>query len=346
MSEQERRDPALGNDHGQVPGEEAISVGEQPAGPSVGERIRQGREAAGLTAADLAQPLNLDLRVIEDIERDALDEVPGRPYILAYLRSWAAQLGIDAESLIEQYNRQQGAAHGEIHGGQHPTLAVMESRNGGGGGWGRFLGWLLALIVAAIVVLALLQLDGERIKGWWQGLTGATAEQADQPADGGPVSGETAGVSEPEIAVTNGTDEDEPIGRPPASALSAEEPAAPATLGMLLPEGRLSALGSEAETESSSEAEPEAVPAGDEKPALVLRAVSGESWVEVRDAAGERLMYDVLAEGDSRTFDGDGPFSLVLGNPAALEVEYAGEPVELDAAGGSAGVTRLTVGDS
>ncbi|MFP4640333.1 MAG: helix-turn-helix domain-containing protein, partial [Guyparkeria sp.] len=255
MSEQERREPAWSDDLGQ-PAEEAISVSEPPAGPSVGERIRQAREAAGLTAADLAQPLNLDLRVIENIERDALDDVPGRPYILAYLRSWAGQLGIDAEALIEQYNRQQGVAHGEIQGGQHPTLAVMEDRRGGGTGvWGRLLGWLLALVVAAIVVLVLTQLDGERVQGWWQELTGGTEEpEGSERSD----SGETVDIPERDTAVEDGTSENDSLERPPAPSLPEASPGAPATLGSRLPEARLPAVGQAPESEESeaSESEP------------------------------------------------------------------------------------------
>ena len=354
MSEQERREPAWSDALGQ-PAEEAISVSEQPAGPSVGERIRQAREAAGLTAADLAQPLNLDLRVIENIERDALDDVPGRPYILAYLRSWAGQLGIDAEGLIEQYNRQQGAAHGEIQGGQHPTLDVMEDRRGGGnGGWGRLLGWMLALVVAAIVVLVLMQLDGERVQDWWQDLTGTT-----ETSDGSERSdsGEAVDIAERGGAVEDGPGENDSLERPPAPSLPAASPGAPATLGMRLPEARLPAVGQAPESEASeseestressaSAATNDVESAPGEASSLVLRAVSGESWVEIRDAAGDRLMYDVLTEGESRAFEGGGPFTLVLGNPAALEVEYAGEPVDLVGEGGSAGVLRMTVGDS
>ncbi len=364
MSEQERREPAWSDDPGQLSAEATISVDEQPAGPTVGERIRQGREAAGLSAADLAQPLNLDLRVIENIERDALDDVPGRPYILAYLRAWAGQLGIDAEALIEQYNRQQGAGHGEIQGGQHPTLDVMESR-GGGGGWGRFLGWFLALVVAAIVLLALLQVGGERLPGWWQDLVGSEEQRDDADGVERPEPESGIELSEPEGEAERGPGEDEALERPPAPGLREQEAAAPASLDARLPEARLSALGEaegdaraaasagdEPRAESEARPEPETQPESEtegsaaEAPGLVLRAVGGESWVEIRDSAGDRLMYDVLADGESRDFEGEGPFALVLGNPDVLEVEYAGEPVELGDEDGSDGVLRVTVGDS
>lgn len=333
MTEQERREPALGPDAGAGSIDEPAAVS---GGPSLGERIREAREATGLTAADLAQPLNLDLRVIESIERDALDQVPGRPYILAYLRAWAGQLGLPAEELVEQYNRQQGAAREEVQGGTHPTLDVMERP---GIAWGRLFGWIVVLLVGAAVVLALLQLDTGKLRDWWQGMTGGsdTTERAETPE------GELL-LSDPVEEPAQPADE---LTMPPTSAVRPADESRQPTLPSALPEGRLPALGGEAAgTEPADSPVAEQAPAEPGVPALVLRAVGGESWVEVRDAAGERLMYDVLAEGEERTFDGPGPFSVVLGNPGALELEYDGEAIDLDASASDTGVLRTTVGDS
>jgi len=332
MTEQERREPALGPDAGggSIDASAAVS-----GGPSLGERIRRAREAAGLSRADLAQPLNLDLWVIEHIERDALEQVPGRPYILAYLRSWAGQLGIPADELIEQYNRQQGAAREEVQGGTHPTLDVMEQP---GIAWGRLFGWIVVLLVGAAVVLALLQLDTGKVRDWWQAITGSSAPSVQTP-EGELVLSTSA--DEPADA-TDG--EAEELTMPPTSTVrSADDPGRP-TLPAELPESRLPALGGEPVATAPAAEQAPAQPAA--TPSLVLRAVRGESWVEIRGAAGERLMYDVLAEGDSRTFDGPGPFSLVLGNPGALELEYDGEAIDLDAGATDTGVLRTTVGDS
>ncbi|MGM0516971.1 MAG: helix-turn-helix domain-containing protein [Pseudomonadota bacterium] len=336
MTEQERREPALGEGAvSESTGGPAVETG----GPSVGQRIREARKAAGLSAADLAQPLNLDLRVIENIERDALDEVPGRPYILAYLRSWAGQLGIDPDGLIEQYNRQQGAEREEVQGGTHPTLDVMERP---GIAWGRLFGWLVLLLVGAALVLALLQLDTGKVQGWWQDLSGGGRDSAVT------TDGDITLSSPSDEAADQAEESGGELEMPPTSAVRPEaDSRMPARSA--LPEGRLPAL-----DDAPTAAEPEQQPTAEEtaptepapSPKLVLRAVSGESWVEIRDAAGERLMYDVLAEGERREFDGPGPFSLVLGNPGVLELEYDGESVDLGAAGDATGVLRIDVGES
>lgn len=330
MSEQERQEPALGGQT-QEPGD-AVSLGQEAVGPTVGERIRRGRESAGLTAADLAQPLNLDLKVIEHIERDELDAVPGRPYILAYLRAWAGQLDLDAEALIAQYNAQRAPGNGAVQGGNYPTLDVMEPRGGLGR---RLFGWLVILLVIGIAIAGLSRLDTEQVRAWWADLSGEPAEVEQ------PVTDEPADSDRPPIEGAL----DEPPAPPTESAMATPQAAAPTGA---LPEQRLAAIDSPVADEAAAPGEraaaAEPAPA---TPVLVLRATEADSWVEVRDGNGDRLMYDVLSAGEERSFtDAEGPFSLVLGQPRGLEVEYKGEPVDLGKPSEATGVLRTTVGNS
>ena len=356
MSEQERREPEVGATIGEAG--EAITLGQEISGPTVGERIRQGREAAGLSAADLAQPLNLDLKVIERIERDQLDAVPGRPYILAYLRAWAGQLDLDGDELIAQYNAQRAPDNGGVQGGIHPTLDVMEPKSGPL--WRRLLTWVGVLVVIAIVLLALSRLDADRVQAWWAGLTGTNG--ASQPANGLP-SAEDDGSTGARPAIEGALDEPP---EPPMAGSGAAGSSEGSAVTLALPRERLAAI------DTSSRGEPEAPadrndeagqgdatgavgqaggtaagPAVSGPPVLVLRATRADSWVEVRDGNGERLMYDVLAAGEERVFaEATGPFSLVLGRPEGLEVEYQGEPVDLGEPNADTGVLRTTVGNS
>ncbi|KTG16785.1 MULTISPECIES: helix-turn-helix domain-containing protein [unclassified Guyparkeria] len=337
MSEQERQEPVVAA-QGREPGETG-SLGEELTGPTVGERIRRAREASGLSAADLAQPLNLDLKVIEHIERDELDAVPGRPYILAYLRSWAAQLGLDADALVAQYNAQQAPGNEAVQGGIHPTLDVMEPRRGGAAR--RLFGWLILLLLVALVAVGLSKLDTQQLRTWWAELRGVPVEAEGQPGVESK-QGDPAGAERPPI---DGALEQPP--KPPAEPVveRAEPEQAPAEMTSAgLPEQRLVAIESAPAPEEPEPAPAEAAPAA---PVLVLRATEADSWVEVRDGKGERLMYDVLAAGEERSFtDVEGPFSLVLGQPKGLEVEYQGEPVELGEPSEATGVLRTTVGNT
>ena len=82
-------------------------------------------------------------------------------------------------------------------------------------------------------------------------------------------------------------------------------------------------------TAASSAAEPAAAPlpavAGG---SLSVRA-SAQSWVEVQDANGQLLLSRKLAGGETATLDGALPLRLTIGNAAATQVTFRGQPVDL-----------------
>jgi cytoskeletal protein RodZ len=70
---------------------------------SVGERLRQAREQAGLTLSDVAARTKIQRWILEDIERDDLSRVPGGVFVRGYLTSFARVVGVDAEPLWADY---------------------------------------------------------------------------------------------------------------------------------------------------------------------------------------------------------------------------------------------------
>src|SRR5512137_354011 len=84
-----------------------------------GATLRQAREAAGLPPEALAQRLRLEPRVIEALEAEAYDRLPGPAFTKGYIRSVAKELGIDPAPLLAQYTSLSNVAE--------PTLADFES---------------------------------------------------------------------------------------------------------------------------------------------------------------------------------------------------------------------------
>ncbi|OYY38363.1 MAG: hypothetical protein B7Y58_05820 [Halothiobacillus sp. 35-54-62] len=73
---------------------------------SVGALLRDARTRKGLSPGDLAQSLNLDLRIVELIEANRLDEAPEPIYVRAYLKHWAGLLDIDGAQLLAAFEAQ------------------------------------------------------------------------------------------------------------------------------------------------------------------------------------------------------------------------------------------------
>ncbi len=59
--------------------------------------------------------------------------------------------------------------------------------------------------------------------------------------------------------------------------------------------------------------------------------LTNDSWVEVYDARGERLFYDVASAGSVQSVSGRGPLRVVLGNAAGVTVEVDGRAREIPA---------------
>ncbi len=59
--------------------------------------------------------------------------------------------------------------------------------------------------------------------------------------------------------------------------------------------------------------------------------LTNDSWVEVYDARGERLFYDVASSGSVQSVAGRGPLRVVLGNASGVTVEVDGQRKKIPA---------------
>lgn len=67
---------------------------------------------------------------------------------------------------------------------------------------------------------------------------------------------------------------------------------------------------------------------------LVVKATSGDCWIDARDPSGASLFSGVVASGQSQSINA-GSIKLQLGNPAAVTLSIDGTPVPFNLAGGS-----------
>lgn len=354
-----------------VPGETtALDVSNRK---SLGALIQEARTAKGLSAADLAQSLNLDLKIVERLEANQFEGAPEPIYVRAYLKHWAGIVGADPQVWLQAYQLQHGGNVAPNKIGvtapievmtAHKTSHAVHSTNQKNTGR-TILRWLLALVVL-VIILAVIAIALPSL--WQKGLSLLSGKQEQTPLTlNGETSGSTVSLPvqplpalntavEPSKAVTQTTTNEAPPPPPLATPLAA--PAA--TDSASTPPSVTSTTNTPAETEpttpdtvaSTTPAPADATPAEQTAPAaapnanLVIKVDSADCWVEVRDAAGKRLVYDVIKKGEERTVPGAGPFTITLGNPSAVTVLWKGEPVKLGAPNSTTGVIRTTVGGS
>lgn len=70
---------------------------------SIGQKLRQAREAKGLTLHDVQQETKIRERYLEAIEADLPEELPAAVYVRGFIRSYARLVGLDPDEAVRLY---------------------------------------------------------------------------------------------------------------------------------------------------------------------------------------------------------------------------------------------------
>jgi len=277
-------------------------VQDSPAPPaataprSIGERLRAGRERAGLSVAAAAEKLHLDLKVIEALEADRFAELGASVYVRGHLRRYGDFVGEPGLELVNAYSARAEARPPPPDLTQIPHAERRSDPR-------RLVTPLVGLGCAMVLALAI----------WWvlAGSKSATVATA-SPPQSTPVPAAAAA----------------PASAPPVHMASAANNSAPAAA--ITPAATPASTGNAAADGTRREASQETTaPARETRLRLEL---SNESWVEVYDSRGERLFYDVAGAGSVQSIAGRPPLRVVLGNAAAVTVQVDGQSRDIPAA--------------
>jgi transcriptional regulator with XRE-family HTH domain len=69
----------------------------------IGSRLRQARQGRGLSLRDIANATKISALALEAIERNEFGRLPGGVFRRAYVRAFAAEVGLDADELVREY---------------------------------------------------------------------------------------------------------------------------------------------------------------------------------------------------------------------------------------------------
>lgn len=76
---------------------------EDPRTDDIGGRLRAARRARGLTLHDVAGTTKISIRTLQAIELNQLDSLPGGLFRKAYVRAFAAAVGLDPDALARDF---------------------------------------------------------------------------------------------------------------------------------------------------------------------------------------------------------------------------------------------------
>lgn len=284
----------------------ADSMSEPADSPSAGALLRAARERRNMTVAALATAIKVAPRKLDALERDRLDELPDLTFARALAQTVCRKLQIDAAPVLALLPAATIAARQLEHvaNGLNSPLGGPRRDDGALRWLGRPVFWVAALLLGAAALLLF-------------GRPEWLARWIDAPV-------RPAAVASAPAAAT--------VVAAPASAADVAPAAVPVAAPTPLPDSAASsAVVVETVHSAPSGAEAAATPGAEPAGALVLRA-SGESWIEVRDGAGQLLLSRTLLAGEAVGIDGQPPLRATIGNAGAVSVRFRGKVVDVAAA--------------
>ena len=244
-------------------------VGESGVDAGPGERLREAREAAGLTLGEVASRLRLEPRAVERLENDDYEALHGPTFVRGYLGSYARLLNLPAQPILEAYERHgfgppalvsELGGKSEVHVSDFPVRMVT---------------YVIAGLLVVLVVL------------WWQSrqIDEPTPQRAgaEAPADA-LATAATETTSSPESAPMPATSAPlQPVGQ--SADQSVSEAAADAAPPQHRSEERAPVHTAQASTQVTTQAAPAAPPADSSSPQASEPAAAGDSLPDSREVA-------------------------------------------------------------
>jgi cytoskeleton protein RodZ len=265
--------------------------------PSAGRLLREARERQGLHIAALAAAIKVTQKKLELLEADRFDALPDATFTRALAQTVCRALKVDPAPVLNLMPPPLGQRLDHVGTGLN---APFRERPGAGvlrdGSTPRLspVFWVSALFLIAAVALYFAP-SGLLGMPHWHGRASAPAAGASQAAASAPSA---------DAAATQAASASEP-----AESAQPSAEASPPTVAAISASGDSAAV----------------------VPGVIQLHATAPSWIEVTDGSGRSLVARLVQSGETLDLDGAAPFRVRIGNAAATQVSFRGQPMELAA---------------
>lgn len=115
----------------------------------VGDILRRERLRQKLTLDDIAVVVRISKGYLRDIEQNQFHNLPGLPYVLGFVRTYAEFLKLNSEGLVEQVKIEMGyettIAAERLHSVQEEGFEVKQDRS--------FLTIIISIVILALIIV-------------------------------------------------------------------------------------------------------------------------------------------------------------------------------------------------
>jgi cytoskeleton protein RodZ len=288
-----------------------------------GEFLGESRRKLGLEPENVAQILHLSVQQITAIEADDFDALPEPTYVRGYLRSYSQLLNVDPEEVIKAYDKAIGGWKTATYSGLATEKQATSTDS--------LVRFATMGVIGLVIGLAVV---------WWLGEDEETVGLAPPPAEVSafPADPVTAGESVPETRETEDLGAEPEPSAIPAIPASAAPTAGDTAATEVVPKPVKEPVTVVEPAAEPVKPEPEVVeqpkpvikpaatppevniPAGSR--ARIILRTTGVSWVDIRDANDNKLLYESVAAGREIAIEGESPIQVFLGNADAVSLEF------------------------
>lgn len=294
-----------------------------------GLKLRQAREAQGISLGDMAVKSRLAVNQLRALEAEDMSVLPEPVYVRAFIRGVAQELGLDAEPLVADYVSRFGAGS-RAPVGQIPESSPDEELVIGGSPRHHGLKLAAAFVLVAVVAAGIWAIYTDQLSAL---RGGKDAAQVETTAMGAPEP--AAALAEKPAAKPS----EIPEAAKPAEALEKPVDPTPAQTEAA-PEKPVEAQAQKPAPAAASETPSPASAAADSHRVAV--SVKAPCWVQIRSPNGKLIVAREIRPNEG--FEADVPRGsrFTLGNAGAITLRIDGQVYSLEGTVKN-GVARFTM---
>jgi len=300
--------------------QEELSEDMEVMGP--GQILSDARKKAGLTQQEVAEKLNFRLTLVNEIESEIFDSSLPETFNRGYLRNYAKLVNVSQEDVMASYEQLNVAKTqaSELQSFSKGTEKLAENNR---------IMWVSYFILAVLIGSSVVwwmqnnSIQEQALKDTVEITSSKVDDTQNQQPDTLTSNIESTvsllGVENPD----NNVDTEQPLATSVVlnqnSGNTADTPAAEV---------------SEIPVNEAHIAEPEiASVTQTSEPDVILTHVtftfSGDCWVNISDATGERIAWGVKKLGYIMKISGQAPFNVTLGKPELVTINFADENIDM-----------------
>ncbi|NBD22399.1 helix-turn-helix domain-containing protein [Paenibacillus glycinis] len=286
----------------------------------LGALLKKAREQRDLSLDDIQDLTKIRKRYLEAIEEGNYSVLPGSFYVRAFVKNYAEAVGLDAEEVLRLYNKEIPSSVPEqqvIEPVQRPRRATQSQTSDRISRWGfRALMWsFLLLIIVLVYIFAIKQPAKDKVDSADQTkMTDETKPPETSPDKDTVKNGEQGQDTATNGGTTGGSDTGTDTSNPPADPPQDTTPPPPTTTLTL-------------DRTSGSTDYYNVSPGGAHK---IEMKSTGHAWVGIyqKSRSGKMVLSKTMEDGDTATYEADGPVYISVGRADFVEVTVDGVAID------------------